>query len=362
MSRTDITILGGGNTAFALAANLALAGHQVRLAELPAMAHMVEPIRESKTISLAGVAHTGEARLADVTTNLASALAGADLILLSVPAYAHRLFAEACAKHLRSGQTLVLLPGTLGSLEFVQALKERGVDGVVLAEVDTSPYVCRKTGPAAAYIWGVVPHLGFGVRPAGQTAQVQKALGALFPGITAYRNVLECGFSSLNPIMHPAGVLMNAGRIDYSKGDFHFYKEGVTPGVVKVIERVDQERLAIGHKLGLNLLPVAEAFHRAGFGPAGDLQTTINGSEMLTALRAPGSLDTRWLLEDTPYGLVTWASIGEQIGVPTPAMRAVIELCSIVMGKDAWQTGRRAEHLGLTGLSAGEIFAVATGE
>ena len=44
---SNVTVLGGGNTAFALAADLALAGHLVRLAELPAMHETVEPIRDS---------------------------------------------------------------------------------------------------------------------------------------------------------------------------------------------------------------------------------------------------------------------------------------------------------------------------
>ena len=101
---------------------------------------------------------------------------------------------------------------------------------------------------------------------------------------------------------------MNAGRIERSRGEFWFYEEGVTPSVVNVIEAVDRERLALGAALGLHLTPVAEAFHRAGFGPAGDLWAIINGSRMLTALRAPGQVDTRWLTEDIPYGLATWAA------------------------------------------------------
>jgi len=92
------------------------------------------------------------------------------------------------------------------------------------------------------------------------------------------------------------------------------------------------------------------------------LQTTITGSEMLTQLPAPGSLDTRWLLEDAPYGLVTWASIAEHLAIPTPIMRAVISLCSVLTGEDAWETGRRAEHLGLDGLNAAEMVARATVE
>jgi opine dehydrogenase len=92
---------------------------------------------------------------------------------------------------------------------------------------------------------------------------------------------------------------------------------------------------------------VAEAFHRAGFGPAGDLWSTINGSAMLTALRAPGAIATRWLTEDVPYGLVTWADLGRRVGVATPVLDAVVALASTVLGIDCRAQGRTADDLGL---------------
>jgi opine dehydrogenase len=268
---------------------------------------------------------------------------------MSVPAYAHRRFAEAGAPHLRPGQVVALLPGTLGALEFARHLHATGTTGVTLAEVDTAPYVCRKLGPDHAVIWGALPGLGVGVFPSRQTTAVMPTMQALFPGAVAYPNALVCGLSSLNPIVHPPGVLMNAGRIERSKGEFYFYEEGVTPAVVNAIEALDAERLALGRALQVELLPVAEGFHRAGFGPAGDIWATINGSRMLTALRAPGAVNTRWLTEDVPYGLVTWASLAEQVGVPTPIMDALITLISAVLQLDCRAHGRTAADLGLAG-------------
>jgi opine dehydrogenase len=162
----------------------------------------------------------------------------------------------------------------------------------------------------------------------------------LFPGATAYADVVEAGLSALNPVVHPAGVLLNAGRIERSRGEFWFYEEGVTPAVCRVIEAVDGERREIGRALGYELPPVAEAFHAAGFGPSGDLWSVINGSRMLTALRAPGSLETRWLSEDVPYGLATWSGLGAVVGVGTPVMDALIALASVVLGVDCRQGAR----------------------
>src|SRR5262245_19865474 len=184
MATLSVTVLGGGNTAFAVAASLTLAGCHVTLCEIPGCRHAVEPTLESPQVTLDGVAQRGVARLHRVTTDFAEALAENELVLLIVPAYAHKPFAEAAAAHFRPGQVVVLMPGTLGSLEFARILRERSAArGVTLAETDTAPYVCRKVAPAAAHIWGVVSGLGLGVLPAGEGERVRGLLEPLFPGV-----------------------------------------------------------------------------------------------------------------------------------------------------------------------------------
>ena len=266
MASQGITILGGGNTAFSVAANLQMAGAAVTLCEIPSFAHMVEPILESRQIDLDGVAGQGTATLECVTTDFSVGLSENELNLLIIPAYGHRAFAEACAPYLSSGQVVVLMPGTLGSLEFARILRQQGADeGVILAETDTAPYVCRKMTPTSAHIWGVVDGLGLGVLPASQGPRVQQLVDRWFPGVQLYNDVAACGLAAMNPVVHPAGVLMNAGRIEKSEGDFYFYNEGITPGVCRMIYAVDRERLAIGQALGFELSPVDTAFHQAGF-------------------------------------------------------------------------------------------------
>ena len=347
MGSHRVTVLGGGNTAFSMAANLALAGHDVLLWEHPDFAHTIAPIRDSLTIHLDGAARTGGARLAGVTTDAAEALAWSETLVCSVPSYAQQPFLDHVLPHLRPGHILAWLPGNLGALATAKALREAGAGGVIVAESDTAPYVCRKSAPDRAVIWGTVGGLGIGVYPASQTEEAMPVLQTLFPGAVAYRSALEAGVSALNPVVHPPGVLMNAGRIERSRGEFWFYEEGVTPSVVRAIEAVDRERLAIGAALGLTLSPVAEAFHRAGFGPAGDLWATINGSRMLTALRAPGQVDTRWLTEDIPYGLATWGLLGNRLGVATPTMDALVALASAVLDRDFAREARGLDALGL---------------
>ncbi len=365
-----LTILGGGNTAFAVAANLALRGWEITLCELPEFAWTLGPIQASQTIHLDGVAARGAGTLAEITTDFGAALARNSDVLLIVPAYAHRPFAQACAPYLRAGHLVTLTPGTLGALEFAGVLAEHGIDvrtaGITLAETDTAPYVCRKVAPDAAHVWGVVSGLGVGVYPAVRTAETLPRLEAIFTcdgregtptAVRAYPHVLACGLSAMNPVVHPAGVLLNAGRVERSRGEFYFYEEGVTPAVCAVIEALDAERRAIGAALGLELTPVAAAFHAAGFGPAGDLWAAINGSRMLTQLRAPGAVRTRWLTEDVPYGIGVWAQLGRQIGIATPVMDA-LHVLGRTAAAIAPEEGRTLGQLGLAGLTPAEMLGM----
>ena len=355
MSGRKVTIMGGGNTAFSVAARLSHIGNEICILEHPEFAESVDQISRTGHITLEGVMENGPAAVSLVTLDPSEALAFSDLLLLIVPAYAHRPFAEFTGSYLTSDHTVVVMPGTLGSLEFSALAAEFGVSDITVAEVDTAPYVCRKTSEGSAIIWGEVSSLGLGVFPSARTSNVVSDLKPLFPGISPYEDALQCGLSSMNPVVHPAGVLMNAGRVEYSRGEFYFYEEGVSESVAKVIEAVDEERMTVGRELGYELTPVGKAFHEAGFGPQGTLWEAINGSHMLTRLKAPGTLESRWLTEDIPYGIAAWSKLGTQYGVQTPVIDAFVGIGSIVMGIDAWSEGRGPKQLGLEGMTKKEL-------
>ena len=355
MTGRKITILGGGNTAFAVASRMSHLGNTICILEHPEFAHTIAEISMSKSISLEGVLENGAAPIDVVTLDPEEALSYSDLLLLIVPAYAHKPFAEFVAPYLNERHTLVIVPGTLGSLEWVALMAEFGNIGLTVAEVDTAPYVCRKTSDVSAVIWGEVGTLGLGVFPAVETERVSSLIGPLFKNVSSYKDVMACGLSAMNPVVHPAGVLMNAGRVEYSRGEFYFYEEGVSKSVAKVIENIDRERLDIGTALGYSLTPVHTAFHEAGFGPKGDIWSTINGSHMLTRLKAPGTLESRWLTEDIPYGIGAWSKIGAEYSVETPMMDAFVSIGNIVMGLDALEEGRGPIEFGISGLTVGEL-------
>ena len=78
-----ICVVGAGNGGSAIAGDMSLAGHTVRLFEFNEYGDNLRPIVEKGGIKVTGIARTGFAKLALATFDLAEAVRGADLILVT---------------------------------------------------------------------------------------------------------------------------------------------------------------------------------------------------------------------------------------------------------------------------------------
>ncbi|MDY7009486.1 MAG: NAD/NADP octopine/nopaline dehydrogenase family protein [Planctomycetota bacterium] len=356
MNQRRITVMGGGHGARTVAADMSLAGHAVTLFEYEKFHENVSTIFDTRTIEISGKARTGTARIHRTTHDIPEALEEAELVIIVVPSLVHRICAESLSGHLRDGQHVVLAPGTMGSLEFIaEARKHGGKADMTVSELDTLPYATRIQGPSSVRVYHNLPTFGMGVFPSKRTDEVYDIFKDLYPGVCKYRDVLEAGLSNCNPIIHPLGVLMNAGRIEYSRGEFWYYEEGITPSTARAMETLDDERIAIGKKLGLDLPRQSEALHAVGYGPKGDLWEVLKGSKGLTPIKGPTTVSNRYVTEDIPIGLVCWSQLGEMVGVATPLMRATVELGIAVSGVDYWDTGRTLHRCGIAGMTAEQL-------
>lgn len=345
--------MGGGHGARTVAADMTLAGHSVTLFEFEEFHDNIAEIFETQRITITGKARQGTARLSCVTHDMGEALREPELIIIVVPALYHRHYAGAMAGHLRDGQNVLLVPGTLGSLEFLASIRREGCNAdITISELDTLPYATRIQSPTSLHVYHNLATFGMGVFPAQKTEDILGIVKDLYPGVFAYRDVLEAGLSNCNPIIHPLGVLMNSGRIEYSRGEFWYYEEGITASTAKAMEALDDERIAIGKKLGLELPRQSQALHEVGYGPKGDLWEVLKGSKGLTPIKGPTSVTNRYVTEDIPIGLVCWAQLGQMLGVATPLMVATVELGIAVSSVDYWQTGRTIERCGISDMTA----------
>lgn len=356
MANRKIAIMGGGHGARTVAADMTLAGHTVTLFEFEKFHDSVADIFENNTIKISGEAREGVAKIYKTTHDIAEAIKDSEMVIIVVPALVHRIYAEALAKYLKDGQNIVLFPGTLGSLEFLTTIKKLGCGAeITISELDTLPYATRIQTSSSVKVFHNLPTFGMGVFPALKTDEVLAVFKDLYPGTYAYRDVLEGGLSNCNPIIHPLGVLMNAGRIEYSRGEFWYYEEGITASTAKAMETLDDERIAIGKKLGLDLIRQSESLHAVGYGPKGDLWEVLKGSKGLTPIKGPTVLSNRYVTEDIPIGLVCWSQLGDMLGTKTPLMKATIELGIAISDVDYWDTGRTIERCGIVDMTAEQL-------
>jgi opine dehydrogenase len=354
-----VAVLGGGNGAFITAADLKLRGHRVTLFELPALEKNIAGILKDRCIELQIVGNPGIngglARLDKVTTNPQEALAGAEVVLMVLPAFAQKPFAEACVPFLEDGQIVVLTPGNFGgAIEFSNTLTRRGKgQKVAVAEMECMIYSGFKSGPAVAWVSGYKKGLRVAAYPATDTEGVMKKLRMVYPELRPAKNILETGLRNLNTVVHAPIMIHNAGWIEKTKGGFLFYWDGCTPGVAHSAEGVDRERLTLGRSLGLELTPAIEV-SLEWYGHEGvkgrSIYEVLSTNPVYVQDTAPPTLHHRFLLEDVPYGMVPMESLGKATGVATPVTSAIVTLASELTQIDFRGQARDLKYLGLEGM------------
>jgi opine dehydrogenase len=352
-----VAVLGAGNGGLAMAADLALAGHRVRL-------YNRSPGRLEPIIGTGGIELEGKAprlvRLDRVTAEPGEAVQGASLIMVVVPATGHATLAEIFAPHLQDGQVVVLNPGrTGGALEFQSILRTNGAaPGAIVAEASTFLFASRATGPARARIYGRKSRVLFSALPASANREVGWLLDQLYPGrFVAASSVLETSLDNIGAVFHPAITLLNTGRIEDTADGFEFYRRGASPSVAKVMAAVDQERCTIAATLGVPHQSALSWMDKTYGIKAPDLYSALQANPGYAGITAPGQLDHRYLTEDVPASLVPMASLGAALRVPTPNIRCLIDLASTIHGLDYMAIGRTIERLGLSGHTPGQILA-----
>ena len=355
---TKITIIGGGNGAFAAAADLSSRGFEVTLFEEPEFRSNIEKVLKTGVIHCVGVGPVGDFRLHQVTTDLESALRGADVIMPITPAYAQETVAQSLAPYLKPGDRIVLTPGsTGGALVFAKKLHELGkMEDIRIAEMHTLPYAARKVDEDTVNILLIAKLMYFAAFPAKYNQEMYDLVKPLYPPIQLVKDVLETSLNNGNAASHPAPVVLNAGKIEYYGKHYH-YKEGITPSVANVNQQIDNERKNICEAFGYEKIDIKDRLYRMGYCPLRkNLYESYQGStNIFLSIEGPNSLEGRYLTEDAPCSLVAMAALAKAVDVKTPLMDSVVNLASALKGQDYWAIGRTLEKMGLDGKNKDEI-------
>ena len=357
-----VAVVGAGNVGCALAADLTLRGVEVRLCSRSEQ--RLATLRDAGAITVTGEV-TGSAPLPLLVTSVAAAVAGATVVAVTVPTPALPYYAPALVAQCRDDQLLWLDPGhSGGSLYLAAQFRRAGRVGMSICQLSTASHGSRIVGPGRVEVFRL-PRALLAAWPGWRGRECFERVDGLLPGqFGCADTVLELDLMNINAVMHPAQMIGNAGWIEATHGDFHIYQEGSGSSIGRMIDAVDVERLALTGALGVPAASFVDILRQAGFttsegAQSGRADRALRAGEPIRGVKAPPSLDHRYLHEDVGWGLVPWAGLARAAAIRVPTMDALIHLGGVVNDVDYHSTGLTLHRMGLADMAPEEIVEYA---
>lgn len=350
-----VAVLGSGGGALAVAADMSRHGRHTTLADFDDFRANLAPVADRGGVVVTDDWLGATTHPAKVADDIPHALDGAELVVVVVPCFAHNRWVAAIAPHVTADHTVLFLGEGSGAI-----VARRVIDPpTVIAEANTLPYLARPTGPGSVTAFRKYGGVLIAAVPAApDTARVMDLVSDVWPYVSATDTVWNTVLANYNAIDHVAAMVANAGTLENRTGGMLLWGEGATPAVVNVIEKVDDELLALRRALNSKEprryrdFLVAQGF-APDLGPEASLFDTVRASRLVVSY-APtgdaGGLNTRYVTEDVPYALVLASSLGVATGVATPVIDGLVALSSAMLGRDFRAEGRTLATLGLDGL------------
>lgn len=340
-----IAVIGGGGTGCTLAADLTMKGYHVALYEQAEYWKNLKEIQKSGTIRLTGEIENGEAAIHILTDCMEEAVKSAELIFIAAVAGRHASICKELAPLLYDGQVVCFSAGFCGSIilrQYVPAGKD-----VMIGETQGNIYSCRIADRAT--VFNAIPYSPkkAAAFPAKDTERLIQKLNSIY-SCSPCKNVLEAALNSPNVTGHLAGALLNTCAIERNPG-FRLYMDGLSNGVIRCIEEVENEKCAVMEAAGLNGERNSEMAKRL---MQYDRFPELDG---FRSLAGPDSMTHRYISEDAATGQALLISLGKACGIPTPCSQALVTLASVINKTNYLETGRTIESLGLGGMTAKQM-------
>ena len=359
----NVTIIGAGNGGYSHAFKIAQRGHDVTLVKTSHAMHeeSFDAVLRNGGIWAIDDTDNGKKSFVDVkaSRNIEESVKSAEIILVITQSLQHASLGKVIGPFLIPQQLLVVMPGYMGSVYFRQNCV---VDDVIFAEGESLPYDARIVEP------GVVQILFQNVRnPLAFMPAVEKENGLakmkkLLERFYLRESIVESALHNPNLIVHTIGAIMNAARIEYSKGEFWMYREAFTPSIMNLVEDLDREKMNILKVFNLPQQSFHKSFQfRTYEDLSADSRTVLESYAYGGSPKGPVEVNNRYIYEDVPMGLCLMSSIGKKFGVETPIADALINIASSLLARDFWKEGRTLERLGLSESSPKEILQYFSG-
>jgi opine dehydrogenase len=355
-----VAIIGAGNGGITAAADLKNRGKEVALYELPEFGKTIDELKKAGSISVLEESGQFDVKLDLMTTDIEEAVHGAQVILVTIPSFATETFSKVLAPVASQDQLIIFhCAASMCARRFIMVAEGLGIKRQFkVGELNTLAYGTRAFPDKGIVELSLrVRQLFFSALPSSETMLLIDDARQIYDCIEPAENIWNILLANGNPEAHCACIL-NAGRIEYSKGEFWYYKEGITPHTINIVRAVDMERIALGKALGFNLENGRSARVKRGYirdEPETPYEVLFNTSPVFSKIKGPISVDSRYLVEDISNGLSMFSSLGKALGVPTPVSDAIVSLGSALLQRDFQATGMTLETLGYGGMTAEEL-------
>lgn len=341
----NITIVGCGNSGLIHAAKLMQKGHKVCLFKTSNVNNSFYDIIKNE-----GGYHVKDvtsdtsffAKPEFITKDPEKAIRFGDTIFVTTTTLQHETVAKLIAPYVRDGQTIILIPGYMGSLIFNKYINK----DVTYSEWETTAYNGRIMDNSYVKITFYNPRNAISVLPLSKTENVLNTLSSFFEN-TKYtrKNILESALHNPNMIVHTIGMTFSASRIEYSKGEFWMYREAFTDSVINVIKEFDVQKNKVLNAFGCESLDYFEA---AKWRNEEDL--TIDAMDVFKSFaessnKGPMLLKHRYIFEDVPMGLGLFVSLGKIAGIDTSIAESIMTLTSSLVGVNLKENARTMSYL-----------------
>jgi opine dehydrogenase len=354
----NILIVGFGNVGCGIAADLSIKGHNITALKTSDAVHEdnYKCVFTNKKITMVEKGISLVAQLDCLTKDVHEAFKTyPDVIIVTTQSLQHDRIAKIIVPFLHAETIVLLEPGNAGSLLMSRFQLPKGV---TITEATSSPIDVRIKAPGVVNVLFRNVRNPLGFSPMSGSVQALLKLQALYPNFYCLGHTLAAALHNPNLIVHTVGSLLSIPRIEYSKGEFWMYKEGLTKSVWNVIEALDAEKMEVLKRLDADPMPYLEI---AKIRNAENL--SIDAREMFDIYcqtgspKGPSSINTRYIYEDVPKGLVLLESLGKLTKCKTRTASMLIDLAQAYTKEDFRKTGSSLQRLGIAEHTVASLLA-----
>ena len=344
-----ISILGAGNAGCAVAADLTMKGHEVTLIKTSHSMHDDNFAFLEANNGLMTLNEFGEIKSANIhkVTRDIEEIRGADIVVIYIQTRFHESLIQRVVPYLEDDQILLINPGYLSTAYVLKYCSKN----IIIAEAESSFIDGRIMEPGLFRVGFRNVRNPIGIYPKARRDEAIAKLDQMQERFVYLNSVIEAALHNPNLIVHTVGSVMSIPRIEKSHGDFCMYHEAYSrdnPATWRILEALDAEKMGVLEKLGFPPMRYVDACkYRNSLDESMDAKEVfLDYAEMDTRAKGPTQVDSRYISEDVPQGLVMLEALGSELGVRTPIASGLIDIASAALGRDLRAEGRTPEKLG----------------